>query len=136
MSDYKTPETFDELIGLIGAVKGLQKGDKLMFEIDNLYSMQEWALEQQPVKVGDRVVLDTVIDFDNAYGWKAYKEALAFGAVGVVERVSWNGYHKYWAAGFRPDELWSISTFGGGPQRYDYPESKVFTMNVEHLKKI
>jgi len=136
---YETPETFDDLYGLIQAMKGLQRGNALIFEIDNLYSMQEWALEQQPVQAGDRAVLDTVINFDKAPGWKPYEEALSFGAIGTVTKVGYNGYHKYWAAGFKPDELWSTSDSQWSdqePKRYDHPESKTFTLSVDQLKKI
>ena len=137
MTNYETPGTFEDLLSLIEAVKGLSKGDKLMYEIGNLYSMRDWALEQQPVQVGDKVVLNTVIDFDKAHGWRGYAEALAFGATGTVMRVEWNGYHKYWAAGFMPDELWSMSDWGPEEKRrYDHPDSKTFTMNIKNLVKI
>ena len=66
------------------------------FHLRTMLKMAHWAVENQPVKTGDTVLLaaDRVKAIEHGHGWFPYKDDL-YGEHEVVD-VGFNGAHDYW----------------------------------------
>ena len=102
----------------------LQRGYGV-FQLETLLAIKEWALAQQPVQTGDRVVVTRDLVSSRASGWWGYRELLdpRLRNEGVVESVDFNAHWKVWQASVRfdakPDGTFSISVSSLRTVRYE-----------------
>lgn len=92
--------------------------DGIRREVKQLCAIRDWALQQQPIKAGDRVRIVTEFDFGKAWGWGQYREALAPGAVGTATSVDYYETNGKWYVDVVLDRLWSVSDYAGKVERY------------------
>lgn len=75
--------------------KLVQRGDGAYY-LESLLKVYDWAIEQQPFKVGDRVRAYCG-PFKQDHGYWHWNDIWIERPLGVVKRVEFNGSHLYWA---------------------------------------
>lgn len=127
MSDEEKP---DRLHVLNEALDALRKAwdSNTKYEWKRLLAVETWALDQLPVKFGDRVrIVQCPAAEKPGSGWYAYRECLVPGATATVEEVSFNTHRRSWYAHIRLDKEWGVTAPGdvfyrnepGGVKRWD-----------------
>ena len=134
----------EKLPTLIATVQDIAKdSSSFKWEVEKLYAVREWALEQQPVKVGDHVRIRETVCFDkpqhsngSTNGWYPYRDALAIGATAVVKDVAFSPHHKGWYADVVLDSEWGVSL--DGKRRWDHSENEkgTFMIRVGALERV
>jgi hypothetical protein len=74
-------------------------------QVKKLREIEKWALDQQPVKVGDRAVMTHRPNTDN--GWRYCREFLVPGSTGFVREVYLSS-DGYWGLLFQPEVQWGV----------------------------
>ena len=147
--------TLDEVLDTIRDINTQQ----MRFEISTLRAIRDWALRQTGIDFaeGDRVVIAEPLNIGRDSGWWSYRETLAVGQAGVVQKIEFNQYGDIWQASFYPDHEWVVTEWRGerrhwhGPRKTtpdgyeppsdyearEYPEGRkhTFSINVKRLRK-
>jgi hypothetical protein len=93
-------------------------GDTGQHRIRTLLAIEEWAIDQFGVRVGDRVETRGVAGrLHSGHGWWGFRDDLADGARGTVRAVGFNAYYRYWYCDVE----------------FDSHPSTIFSINVELL---
>lgn len=79
-------------------------GRELRDEIQHLREVEAWALAQQPVQVGDAVVVQQAPKIGPESGWWTCREFLAVGSTGVVRELYF--FKDHWGVLWEPDVQW------------------------------
>lgn len=133
----------------------------IAYELKKLRAIRAWAMRRLGVDyvVGDRVAIAKVVVSGSSSGWWPYREALAPGALAVVQDIDYNTLLDEWDVAIQLDREWSVhERHGGGtvrfwngafrdtpegmepPSKYDRensPEGRrhAFTMRVTDIRK-
>lgn len=131
------------------------------YQLEKFQAITAWAIKQAcTFSEGDRVVIakDLNITQEESWGWMPYREALAVGQTGTVQRIDFNTHWGYWYAEVILDREWSVSKHAGEivrhwrgpvgetppgyapPSQYNqehYPEGKrgIFCIPVKYLAR-
>lgn len=120
-------------------------------EIHYLRTLRDWAFDQQPFKVGDRVTIAPDYTLERwlpaesgrerkEHSWWPNRECLAPGATATVSTVEFSPYGK--RPGFRfgiiLDREWTVSDWAGEKRRHERdPEHRhTFTFSARWLRPI
>lgn len=99
-----------ELDHLFAAVRELQTvrlPGEAEWELKTLRAIEQWALKQQPFKVGDQVQMKPGYTVPaSSHGWIPWADLLTSGVTGTVREVGYNAHHGYWyfTVGFPTDD--------------------------------
>lgn len=102
MTDEELIETLGETSRTLSKLMGLGDGQ---YRLDRLLKIKQWAIDQQPVKVGDivRITQQAIDRIDRDHGFWHWRQELVDNEHEVVD-VFFNGAYDYWAAHVRCDD--------------------------------
>ena len=121
--------SLESLIEVLGPLHEQSK------EIKHLQEIERWALDQQPVRVGDKAVLRKTPVIRKSSGWWSYREFIVTGCTGKIVDMSYSVTRKSWTVLFRPDVQWSSSDGIFGRRICERPVSFYFDISWVRPRK-
>jgi len=130
----------------------------LRHELKTLHEIRAWAIGQAGMDFGEGDTVEIVGKLDTDNGWSPYREALAPGATGTVDKICFSP-NREWCALIVLDRAWQVSEIQGATKRHwkgkasetpegfeqpsasdqvKYPNGKrkAFSIGAEHLRRL